>query len=46
MKKSAIRGYANQLLLTTIRCSENVDFLAKYAKVDHAYDSSINWIQK
>ena len=34
MKKSAVRGYANELLLLCVRLSENVDFLSKYAKVN------------
>ena len=36
MKKSAIRGYANELLLTTVRVTENAEFIAKYAKVEMA----------
>lgn len=34
MKKSAVRGYANELLLLCVRLSENMDFLSKYAKVN------------
>ena len=33
MKKSAVRGYANELLLLCVRLSENVEFLSKYSKV-------------
>ena len=31
MKKSAIRGFASELLLLTIRTSDNVEFLQRYA---------------
>ena len=31
MKKSAIRGYASELLLLTVRTTDNVPFLEKYA---------------
>ena len=31
MKKSAVRGYASELLLLTIRTTDNVGFLEKYA---------------
>ena len=29
MKKSAARGYANELLLLTVRCTDNVEFLTR-----------------
>ncbi len=29
MKKSAVRGYANELLLLTVRSTENVEFLTR-----------------
>ena len=32
MKKSAVRGYANELLLLCVRTSEDIGFLRKYAK--------------
>ena len=31
MKKSAVRGYASELLLLTIRTTDNVEFLERYA---------------
>ena len=35
MKKSAVRGYANELLLLCVRSTENLDFLHKYSKELH-----------
>merc|ERR1719319_678149 len=32
MKKSGIRGYANELVLTCVRNSEDLGFITKYAK--------------
>ena len=38
MKKSAVRGYANELLLLCVRCTENLEFLHKYAKVSKQFE--------
>ena len=42
MKKSGIRGYANELVLTCVRNSEDLGFITKYAKVPTSFDFYLN----